>query len=60
MRSPFLPEMRAQSSGFVVLGRSSFSLKFVQALAERGYILATGKRPYVLVDLYGNRVAGGF
>lgn len=27
---------------------------FVQALAERGYILATGKRPYVLVDLYGN------
>ena len=27
---------------------------FVQALAERGYILATGKRPYVLIDLYGN------
>lgn len=27
---------------------------FVQALAERGYILATGKRPYVLVDLYGD------
>lgn len=27
---------------------------FVQALAERGYMLATGKRPYVLVDLYGN------
>lgn len=26
---------------------------FVQALGERGYILATGKRPYVLVDLYG-------
>ena len=26
MRSPFLPEIRAQSSGFVVLGRSSFSL----------------------------------
>lgn len=26
---------------------------FVQALAERGYILATDKRPYVLVDLYG-------
>ena len=26
----------------------------MQALAERGYILATGKRPYVLVDLYGN------
>ena len=25
MRSPFLPEMRAQSSGFVVFGRSSFS-----------------------------------
>src|SRR6056297_967943 len=25
IRSPFLPEMRAQSSGFVVLGRSSFS-----------------------------------
>ena len=27
---------------------------FVQALAARGYILATGKRPYVLVDLYGH------
>lgn len=27
---------------------------FIQALAERGYILATGQRPYVLVDLYGN------
>jgi hypothetical protein len=26
---------------------------FVQALAEKGYILASGKRPYVLVDLYG-------
>lgn len=26
---------------------------FVQALSEKGYILATGKRPYVLVDIYG-------
>ena len=26
MRSPFLPEIRAQSSGLVVFGRSSFSL----------------------------------
>lgn len=26
----------------------------VQALAEKGYLLATGDRPYVLVDLYGN------
>ena len=26
MRSPFFPEIRAQSSGLVVLGRSSFSL----------------------------------
>ena len=26
---------------------------FVQALEELGYVLATGKRPYVLVDLYG-------
>lgn len=26
---------------------------FVNALQERGYILATGKRPYVLVDIYG-------
>ena len=26
IRSPFLPEIRAQSSGFVVFGRSSFSL----------------------------------
>jgi hypothetical protein len=30
---------------------------FVQALAERGYILATGKRLYVLVDLYGGKNA---
>ena len=27
---------------------------FVNALASRGYVLATGKRPYVLVDVYGN------
>lgn len=27
---------------------------FVQALAERGYVLATGKRPYLVVDFYGN------
>lgn len=26
---------------------------FVQALAESGYVLATGNRPYVLVDFYG-------
>ncbi|MCG7983344.1 MAG: relaxase/mobilization nuclease domain-containing protein [Candidatus Thiodiazotropha lotti] len=26
---------------------------FVQALADKGYMLATGKRPYVLVDFYG-------
>lgn len=26
---------------------------FVQSLSEKGYLLATGKRPYVLVDLYG-------
>lgn len=25
----------------------------MQALAQQGYILATGKRPYVLVDIYG-------
>lgn len=30
------------------------AVSFIQTLAERGYILATGKRPYVLVDLYGN------
>ncbi|MES9970294.1 MAG: relaxase/mobilization nuclease domain-containing protein [Candidatus Thiodiazotropha sp.] len=35
--------------------RASDSPKaFVQALAEKGYILATGKRPYVLIDIYGN------
>jgi hypothetical protein len=35
--------------------RQSDSAKtFVQALAQRGYILATGKRPYVLVDFYGH------
>ena len=27
---------------------------FVQALSQMGYILATGKRPYVLVDIYGH------
>lgn len=27
---------------------------FVQSLEELGYILATGERPYVLVDRYGN------
>lgn len=27
---------------------------FVQALSELGYILASGNRPYVLVDLYGH------
>jgi len=26
---------------------------FVHSLSEQGYLLATGKRPYVLVDLYG-------
>lgn len=26
---------------------------FVQSLSEQGYLLATGRRPYVLVDLYG-------
>ncbi|MBS9405466.1 relaxase/mobilization nuclease domain-containing protein [Halomonas sp. TRM85114] len=26
---------------------------FVNALAQKGYMLATGKRPYLLVDLYG-------
>ncbi|PNG24399.1 relaxase [Methylocella silvestris] len=26
---------------------------FVRALEQMGYVLATGKRPYVLVDLYG-------
>ncbi len=35
--------------------RQSDSAKaFVGALAQRGYILATGKRPYVLVDFYGH------
>jgi hypothetical protein len=35
--------------------RSSDSPKaFVQALSEKGYLLATGKRPFVLVDFYGD------
>lgn len=34
--------------------QSDDARSFVHALAERGYILATGNRPYVLVDLYGN------
>ena len=34
--------------------RQSDSAKaFVRALEERGYILATGKRPYVLIDIHG-------
>ncbi len=34
--------------------RGSDSAKaFVQALSEKGYMLATGKRPYVLIDFYG-------
>lgn len=34
--------------------RASDSPKaFVSALADKGYLLATGKRPYVLVDYYG-------
>ncbi|MGH8334188.1 MAG: relaxase/mobilization nuclease domain-containing protein [Pseudomonas fluorescens] len=34
--------------------QSDNARSFVQALSERGYMLATGNRPYVLVDLYGN------
>ncbi|MNZ11883.1 Relaxase/Mobilization nuclease domain protein [compost metagenome] len=34
--------------------QSDNARSFVQALAARGYMLATGNRPYVLVDLYGN------
>ncbi|MAT94097.1 MAG: relaxase [Halioglobus sp.] len=34
--------------------RASDSAKaFVKSLEEKGYLLATGKRPYVLVDFYG-------
>lgn len=33
--------------------QSDSAKAFVHALAERGYILAHGKRPYVLVDRYG-------
>lgn len=33
--------------------QSDSSRAFVQALSAHGYLLATGKRPYVLVDLYG-------
>ncbi|MCF8710310.1 relaxase/mobilization nuclease domain-containing protein [Rhizorhapis sp. SPR117] len=34
--------------------RSDSPRAFVRALEEMGYVLATGNRPYVLVDLYGN------
>lgn len=34
--------------------RSDTPRAFVRALEEIGYVLATGSRPYVLVDLYGN------
>jgi MobA/VirD2-like, nuclease domain len=33
--------------------RSDNAQAFVRALEDLGYVLATGKRPYVLVDLYG-------
>lgn len=33
--------------------QSDSSRAFVQALSANGYLLATGKRPYVLVDIYG-------
>ena len=33
--------------------RSDNARAFVRALQDLGYVLATGKRPYVLVDLYG-------
>ena len=37
------------------LWRNSDSAKaFVQALGSHGYMLATGNRPYVLVDVYGD------
>ncbi|WP_208249025.1 relaxase/mobilization nuclease domain-containing protein [Rhizobium sp. T1470] len=32
---------------------SDSARSFVQALEAMGYVLATGKRPYVLVDMYG-------
>jgi len=34
--------------------RSDSPRAFVRALEEMGYVLATGNRPYVLIDLYGN------
>lgn len=34
--------------------RSDSPKAFVRALEEMGYVLATGKRPYILVDLYGD------
>jgi hypothetical protein len=34
--------------------RSDSARAFVSALEDLGYILATGNRPYVLVDIYGN------
>lgn len=34
--------------------RSDTPRAFVRALEDMGYVLATGNRPYVLVDLYGN------
>jgi len=34
--------------------RSDSAKALVQALGENGYMLANGKRPYVLVDIYGD------
>ena len=36
-----------------MLGLTGQPRAFVQSLSEQGYLLATGNRPYVLVDLYG-------
>ncbi|GAB3326657.1 relaxase family protein [Haliea atlantica] len=40
-----------------IWSRSDNARSFVNGLAEKGYILATGRRPYVLVDFYGGQHA---
>ncbi len=48
MRSPFLPEIRAQSSGLVVFGRSSFSLELWSKLDAQAIATENGAATVLL------------
>ena len=50
---PASPRKSASAQVTEAWRRSDNARAFVRALEDLGYVLATGKRPYVLVDLYG-------